>query len=141
MDNTFPLSGFIRKKDETDISNDYLEHIFTGSASDGNVLAFSANSAGSNAWKQIDCSYIAKYWKSGLTELYIYLPTTFTYYIPHIEGASQCNAFGIQVDANNRMVDAVVDGNETSVRINIESSFFTIGNILENTIKGNSLPL
>ena len=39
------------------------------------------------------------------------------------------------------MVDAVVDGNETSVRINIESTFFTIGSIFENTIKGNSLPL
>ena len=141
MDTSFQLSGFIDKDSQFDVSNDYLEHIFTGTASDGIVLAFSANTAGSKTWKQIDCSYVAKYWKSGLTELYIYLPTTFTYYIPHIEGASQCNSSGIQVDANNRMVDAVVDGNETSVRINIESTFFTIGSIFENTIKGNSLPL
>lgn len=115
--------------------------MLVGNSTNDNVIAFTSNSANGNAWKQVNCSYIAKCWKSGLTELYVYLPTTYTYYVPHLEGAGQCNAYGDAVVVNGRNLIATTQDNATSVRLNIISSYFTLGNLVENTIKGNSLPL
>ena len=39
----------------------------------------------------IDVQYIAKVWKSGLIDFYIYLPTTYTYYVPHVDGVGNCS--------------------------------------------------
>ena len=88
MDRDFQLSGFLKAANYTDISDDYIDKIVVGDSNDENVLAFSCNSVNNSKWMPIECSYIAKCWKSGMTDLYIYLPTTNTYYIPHIEGAS-----------------------------------------------------
>ena len=88
MDTKFSLSGFIKASSSTDVSNDYIDCILTGSSYDDNILVHVCNSISNYRWNQLTCTYIAKCWKSGFTELYMYLPTTTTYYIPHIEGAS-----------------------------------------------------
>ena len=76
-----------------------------------------------------------------MTELYIYIPTTNTHYIPHIFGASQCYGSNEQVQVNGRFLTSNIKDNFTSIRINIVSSYFTVDTLMENTIKPNSLPL
>ena len=137
----FQISGFMDSDGANVAYNDYIEQLIVGDAKDGNILAYASNPAINNKWKQLSCNYIAKCWKSGLTELYIYLPTTYTYYIPHIEGASQCNSYGTEVKANGKSLVPTIEGNATSVQVDIMSQMFNIGTLLENTIKPNSLPL
>ena len=141
MERSFELSGFFKANSSYDMSNDYIDRMLAGNSSDGNVRAYATNSAVAGKWKSINCSYIAKCWKSGLVELYIYLPTTHTYYIPHIPGASQCIGDSDVVKANNKSLSISVQDNATIIRINVASNCFTIGTMLENTIKPNSLPL
>lgn len=93
MDTDFQISGFISSSNERSISNDYIDKMIIGNASDDGILAFASNLANNNKWQKIDCSYIAKCWKSGLVDLYIYLPTTYTYYVPHVQGASECDEY------------------------------------------------
>ena len=141
MDTKFSLSGFIKASSSTDVSNDYIDCILTGSSYDDNILVHVCNSVSNYRWNQLTCTYIAKCWKSGFTELYMYLPTTTTYYIPHIEGASQCNGYDEEVTVKGRSLMSNIKDNVTSVRVNIVSSFFTVDTLAENTIKANSLPL
>lgn len=126
-----------------EVSSDYIENMFVGDSSDGKIVAQSMNSVmGIGKWNQIDCNYIVKCWKSGITEFYIYLPTTYTYYIPHISGASYCTAGDANVEVNgNKNIRPTIVDNTTSVEVAILSSWFYMKDIFENTVKGNSLPL
>ena len=76
----------------TTLSNyDYIQRIFTGDGSTGEVRARASSPAmKSGRWQEIDLTYIARQWKKNTIELYIYLPTTNTFYIPHVDGAGQC---------------------------------------------------
>ena len=141
MDTDFEISGFMKKNSAYDVQNDYIEKIIVGNQDDENILAFATNSANSRKQKNLNCNYIAKCWKSGFTELYIYLPTTYTYYIPHIEGTSNCIWNNELVEVNGRNLAANIHDNVTAIRINLMTSMFTIDTLLENTIKVNSLPL
>lgn len=142
MDTKFQLpSNFMAYNSKLDVQNDYIDRVLTGNTYDDNIIAYSCNSAGNYKWSKLKCNYIAKCWKSGLTELYINLPTTLTYYIPHIEGASQCNGYDEEVRVNGMTLMSNVKDNVTSVRVNIVDSYFTIDTLAENTIKANSLPL
>ena len=122
--------------------NDYIEHMFVGDSSDGRIVARASNSLmRANEWQDIKCNYIAKCWKSGITEFYIYLPTTYTYYIPHVPGASYCTAGLNEIKIRGKTIVPEIAENTTSVQISILSSWFWIDTVLENTIKCNSLPL
>lgn len=144
MDTSFSIpDGFTLCSDAPySAENDYIERMFIGDASDGKIVAQARNSymEGENA-KAIDCKYIAKCWKSGIVEFYIYLPTTYTYYIPHVPGASYCTAEDTMVEVNGKSISPSVAENATSVQVQILSSWFYMEDVLENTIKGNSLPL
>ena len=77
-----------------------------------------------------DVSYIYKEWLSGMKELYIYVPTTFTFY-----------------NENPKIADADYYKNEdvksksTIVRLKINRRHFNIQNIYQAFICGQSLPL
>jgi len=140
----FEINGFIQEPySKTSVKNDYIERILTGDADSEIIYAKVSNTAlGNKKQAFVDCSYIAKCWKSGIIELFIYIPTTRTYYIPHIKYAGFCSAQeNVPVDVNNRTLKANIKDNYTTIEVGILSSYFFIDNIFENTIKGNSLPL
>ena len=71
-----------------------------GSYSDGNVVVCTSSFADAdNATAELnelgmrdikDATYISKRWMSGLTELYINVPTTSTRYLGRLYGAAGC---------------------------------------------------
>lgn len=140
----FEISGFIQEPHtQRSVKNDYIERILTGDQRDDVMFVRVKNSAlGPKKQASVDYSYIAKCWKSGIIELFIYIPTTHTYYIPHIKYAGFCSAQdNVAVAVNNRMLSANIEDNYTTIDVGILSSYFFFDAIFENTIKGNSLPL
>lgn len=126
------------------ISNDYIENVLTGhcsTADDFIRAAVKNNVVGTSQWQLVPCDYIAKCWRSGLVELYIYVSTTHTYYIPHVQGAGYCPDSNLSVRANGKLVPATVEDNTTSLNLQILTAYFNFEHIYENTVKGNSLPL
>lgn len=126
------------------ISNDYIEKILTGKTSDNPfryVTAKAINTANGNTPMDIDCSYIAKCYKSGIVDMYIYLPTTYTYYIPHIPGSTNCIDSDNQQSVNGRQLTTNIHENYTTIRLGILSSYLYINDLYDNVIKGTSLPL
>ncbi len=101
------------------------------------------NSAIGNRWQaNVKLNYIAKCWHSGLLELFIYLQSTSTYYIPRVPGAGYIPIEGIYPQVNGRQLDSTsIADNFTSIQLDIDKSYFNIDYLYENTIKGNSLPL
>ena len=89
----------------------------------------------------IDCSYIVKCYKSGIVDMYIYLPTTYTYYIPHIPGSTNCIDSDNQQSVNGRKLTTNIHENYTTIRLGILSSYLYINDLYDNVIKGTSLPL
>lgn len=90
----FPNNFESNKMSGTNIvsaSQDYIYRFITGTSKDGFITAKVKNSViGNSKWTPVDVNYIAKCWQSGIVELYIYVPTTRTYYIPHVKGVSSC---------------------------------------------------
>lgn len=76
-----------------------------------------------------------------MVDLYIYLKTTYTYYIPHIAHAGNCVAGNIDMKINGKNVKTNIQDNYTTINLMVLSSFFAIDYIMENQIKPNSLPL
>ena len=74
-------------------------------------------------------------------EFFIYLPTTYTYYIPHVLGTPNCANGEELVQANGRTIEPTISASFTTVEVNILSTYFYLDSISENIIKGNSLPL
>ncbi len=103
-------------------ANDYVERILMSTpqqerADDIPVVMAQVSSSMSTAgrWQDVGSSYIAKQWNSGLVELYIHLPTTNTYYIPHIPGAGNCTASPQQITVEGKSIPAAIAGNETHI--------------------------
>lgn len=111
------------------------------------VNAFVKNTAlGNNEedakWKSVPCNFIAKVWKSGMVDLYVYLQTTNTYYIPHMKYAGNCQSSDdFTVKVNGRDLKTNIRDNYTTIKLTILDTVFDIDSVFENTIKGNSLPL
>lgn len=140
----FPIPSSFLSIDakSTHVHNDYIERILTGNYSTGEVTAKATNTlrVGSR-WLDIKLNYIAKQWASGIVELYIYLPTTGTYYIPHVDGASYCADSTDEIEVAGVPIVPSIAENATHIKLNVMSSYFFFDHIYENTIKGNSLPL
>ena len=73
-----------------------------------------------------DSTYIFKKWLSGFKELYIYIPTTYTFYNEHTE-----DQYG-----NEKPND-----NATVIRVGINRRHFEFNNIYQAHICGQSLPM
>lgn len=123
------------------VANDYIEHIFEGTNGNEVDAYVHSSTMSADVWCRVDgMKYIAKQWKSGVVELYVYLPTTQTYYIPHISGLP-CNSSDGIVQVNGQNVEPSIQKNTTHIKLNVLSSFFEVKHVYENTVKGNSLPL
>lgn len=123
---------------------DYIQRVFEGNEISGEIRARVKSPAVRNGrWQNVSLSYIAKQWKKNTIELYVYLPTTNTYYIPHVDGAGNCTNFDKKVYANGELVEPSPAHSATHIQLEILATYFTIsdGVLYENTIKGNSLPL
>ena len=72
-----------------------------------------------------DCKYIYKKWLSGFKELYIYLPTTFTFYK------------GLDLEYGEEHPDK----NATFIKIGINYRHFNFNHIYQAHICGQSLPM
>lgn len=69
-----------------------------------------------------ECKYIYKEWMSGFKELYIYVPTTYTFYNENIDGED-------------------VNKNATWIQVKINSRHFKFNHIYQANICGQSLPM
>ena len=88
--------------------------------------------------------YIVKNWKSGLKEIYIYVPTTATYYINNPQGISNSlysyNSIGRQNVpgvSNTNILESCC----TDLRVYLYNLYFGIKTIVAAQCIGNSLPL
>jgi len=83
--------------DDLVIRNDIVSEIYFGRWIDGDVVAVVSNyldvANEDDEYNYTDISsltYIMKRWMSGMTELYINIPTTNTYYLANTYGAADC---------------------------------------------------
>ena len=78
------------------IKNDIIAEMQFGRWSDGDVTVKTSNFLSKSEEGDIepleptDITYIMKRWMSGVTELYINIPTTNTYYLANAYGAADC---------------------------------------------------
>ncbi len=138
----FEICGFTQTGSAPgDITNDYIEDVKFGSADD-TIAVTATNTANGTTTKTIQCDYIMKCWNSGIVDLYIHLPTTYTYYVPHIPYAGNCKVQSdTYVTVNGKKITNSISDNYTTIAVKLMSTFFNLGNITENTINGMSLPL
>ena len=120
----------------------YINDIVTNVEFDSQTPCLSVYQYIDNEYVQLsDVSYIIKNYASGLKEMYLNIPTTNTYYIPHLEGNIGCNF------ANNNLyrknVNKNIVGNPCSsnneVYLFVSKDQFKDQPLVE--INGTSLPL
>lgn len=110
---------------------------------DGFVNGFTDASTG----KKFDIStvpYVVKNWKSGIKEIYIYVPSTGTYYINNPQGISNSQySYNAYTRANvpNASPLNTLPNACTVLRVYLYNSYFKIKTILDAQCTGNSLPL
>lgn len=131
------------KKAAKTITGDYIYRFIYGDNSDGFITAKIKNTITNSKWQGgVKLNYIAKCWKSGIIELFIYIESTKTYYIPRVPGAGYQPIDGILPMVNGKQLASTsIADNFTAIQLDIDSSYFNIDYVYENTIKGNSLPL
>lgn len=129
-------------------SNDVVLDMAFGTREDGVVGAEVSNFLTSTA--NAECSYVMKRYASGVTELYVYLPTTNTYYIGHVDGLPDCACRGKAFERYNirqafgpdaAVIDSAISSHYTEFSIHVDSSEFDIEDVLGVQVAGNSLPL
>lgn len=96
-------------------------------------------------------SYIRKHWYSGINELYIYLPTTHTYYISHADGSTDCYVNDdekifrknlVQFGEDVSTIDSSIRNHSTSITVTVPDTMAQrMDCIFDVHINGNSLPL
>lgn len=96
-------------------------------------------------------SYIRKHWYSGINELYIYLPTTHTYYISHADGSTDCYVNEdekifrknlVQFGEDASTIDSSIRNHSTSITVTVPDTMAQrMDCIFDVHINGNSLPL
>lgn len=89
VDFTSIPDGWMNKEEaasETAISNDILDDVVFGTQDDRTISVFTSNFVKDDT---PGFSYVEKRYRSGLTELYMLLDTTNTYYVNHVPGAGR----------------------------------------------------
>ena len=138
--------------DSYKIENDIVFEQYWGSNIDQNLTLSIENQfvTTSNA----KFTYLMRRWMSGITEIYINIPTTNTYYINHLKStpnysidknstieltASNVSQFG--KDKQIFRHDPNESGVYTTITLGINKSVFTIDSLIGVQACGNSLPL
>ena len=136
------------------IKNDIITEIYFGEQNDGDIVVQISNyldDKDSNIMEEVSgVTYITKRWMSGITEIYINVPTTRTYYLNNLYGASNCNlapeleisrknldSFGVEKMTQN----GILSTHYTTLNIGITSAEYSIKQLLDVQINGMSLPL
>lgn len=111
--------------------------------SNGFVNGFTDPTSG----KHFDVStvpYIVKNYKSGIREIYVYVPSTATYYMNNPRGVSNSEYSYMslsRVNINGPQIANALDSSCTTLRVYLYNSHFRIKTILAAQCFGNSLPL
>ena len=143
--------------DDLVIRNDIVSEIYFGRWIDGDVVAVVSNyldvANEDDEYNYTDISsltYIMKRWMSGMTELYINIPTTNTYYLANTYGAADCTRSEDDAYQRPNLYDfsekvqtqsSKISEHYTSISVGIASCEYHIDNLLGVQINGNSLPL
>ena len=100
------------------IKNDIIAEMTFGSGNDGDVVAQISNfldPEDSGTMEEISAmTYITKRWMSGMTELFINVPTTRTYYLNNLLGASDCKILPENVFSRKNLEEFGVEKLEQS---------------------------
>ena len=138
------------------VKKDIIAEMQFGKWSDGDVTVKTSNFLSKSEDGEVepleptDITYIMKRWMSGVTELYISIPTTNTYYLANAYGAADCirdphdsyerpNLTEYAEDLREQPSD--LSAQWTSISVGIASAEYRVDNILDLQINGNSLPL
>lgn len=128
--------------------NDLVAEMHTSDVADGSITISVSNFLSS--YQVADFSYVMKRYTSGMTEIFIYIPTTNTYYLPHVDGSSYCTVSkDIAIKRKNlgsfeigkQSVKSTTEGNYTDIVVSLDSSRYHIDSVMDIEINGNSLPL
>ena len=138
------------------IKNDIVAEMQFGKWSDGDITVKTSNFLSKNEYGEVipleptDITYIMKRWMSGVTELYINIPTTNTYYLANAYGAADCvrDPHDSYIRPNLtefpeylRAQPSDLSSQWTSISVGVASAEYRIDNMLDLQINGNSLPL
>lgn len=148
------ISGWTKTTKDDDskidvISNDIIKNIYSNDTL-GDIISLSvSNFYTNNEYTKIDdISYILKIFQSNLFELYIHVPTTMTYYLPHIDDVFGCDISNKAEPLERRnlprdimLQDSEISGHFTTLKLKIDESVLSIDNIYDTEINGISLPL
>ena len=131
---------------EMSIADDLVDTIEFGDETTGDVTVTLSNFLTSTT--NAKCSYILKRYMSGITELYVYVPTTNTYYLDHVNGLPGCTkAQADNIERQNlskfKVKPFAVDMSKhySSFEIGIAAAALSIDTLLGVEVCGNSLPL
>lgn len=139
---------------ELGIKNDVIAEMTFGSQADGDVIVQISNyldDEDSEFMEEVSAaSYITKRWMSGLTEIFINVPTTRTYYLNNLYGASNCrvtpdtqmtrkNLEEFGVDKMDQT--GILSDHYTLLQIGLTSAEYSIDKLVDVQINGMSLPL
>lgn len=128
------------------ISNDLVDIIEFGDETTGDITIQLSNflTSESNA----KCSYIIKRYMSGIVEVYIYIPTTNTYYLNHVAGVPGCTKYNSNNISRQNLAKFNINPFNANPQdhcsyfdVNIATSTLSIDTLLDMQINGNSLPL
>ena len=133
------------------MSNDIVLEQFWGSNADWNLALSVENQFISAANAKF--TYLFRRWMSGITEIYVHIPTTNTYYINHVastpnyninEDTTELSAANVTQFGRNKTVfkhNPNEPGVYTTVKLALSRYVFFIDQMLEVQACGNSLPL
>lgn len=130
------------------IENDIVNECEFGDQDTGDIYISHSNYI--SDIEQDNFQYIMKRWYSGITELYIHIPSTDTYYLSHTQGSSfnkipitqpykrdNLLNFGEEI----AITDSQISSHVTNFSIHIADTLISIDDLLEIQANGMSLPL
>lgn len=131
------------------ISNDIIKNIYSNESL-GNLISLSVqNFYTNNELTEIGgIDYILKRYNSNLFELFIHVPTTMTYYLPHVDDVFGCDVSSIHdvlerknLPRNIMYQNSEISSHFTTIKMSIDDSILSIENVFDTEINGMSLPL
>lgn len=145
-------SGWQRSEENAStyqVSNDIVFEQFWGDNSDWNLSLSVENHLTSQTNAKF--TYLFRRWMSGMTELYVHIPTTNTYYINHVpstpnyninEVTTELTAANVSQFGRDKQVFSHDPNNSyTRIKLSLSRSIFNIDMLLNVQACGNSLPL
>lgn len=132
------------------ISNDLVFEQFWGANTDRGVTMSVENQFVTTPDARL--TYLVRRWMSGITELYVQVPTTNTYYINHvsstpgynIDEGSELTAANVTQFGRDKTVfphDPNQKGVYTTMKLAVSKDVFSVDQLIDVQACGNSLPL